>query len=92
MSQLKLVKMKHFSEKVTRPMCPPSKLAMRIITDKSTVPIKTEKTEQSVIKLQPPTQLKTFPPQNVKFKVSGVRFFSQQALLKSKLFFPLNKI
>lgn len=85
MGQLKSVKMKnYFENKETRPICPPSKLAMRVITDKSALPIKTEKTEQSMIKLQPPTQLKTFPAQNVKIKVSGVRFFSQQAVLKSK--------
>lgn len=84
MSQLKSVKMNHFLEKDSRPKCPPSKLAMRVITDKSAVPIKTEKIDQSMIKFQPPSQLKTFPPQNVKIKVSGVRFFSQQAVLKSK--------
>lgn len=85
MGQLKSVKMKNYlGIGETRPICPPSKLAMRVITDKNAVPIKTEKTEQSLIKLQPPaTQIKTFPTQNVKLKVAGVRFFSQQAVLKS---------
>lgn len=85
MAQLKNVKMKKYLEQgEIKPICPPSKLAMRVITDKSAVPVKTEKPEQAIIKLPPQTQFKTFPAQNVKIKVSSVRFFSQQAVLKSK--------
>lgn len=86
MGQLKSVKMKNYLEQgEIKPHCPPSKLAMRVVTDKSAVPVKTEKSEHTMIKLPPQTQFKTFPAaQNVKIKVSSVRFFSQQALLKSK--------
>lgn len=85
MGQLKSVKMKNYMEQSEiKPICPPSKLAMRVVTDKSTIPTKTEKSDQAIIKLPPQTQFKTFPAQNVKIKVSSVRFFSQQAVLKSK--------
>lgn len=85
MGQLKSVKMCNFLEHgESKPNCPPSKLAMRVIADKSAAQIKSEKSEQGLIKLPPQTQFKTFPAQNVKIKVSSVRFFSQQALLKSK--------
>lgn len=85
MGQLKSVKTKNYLDvEEIKPICPPSKLAMRVIADKNAVPIKTEKVDQTLVKLHPATtQLKTFPAQNVKIKVSGVRFFSQQAVLKS---------
>lgn len=85
MAQSKSVQITNYSDMNDAvPICPPSKLAMRVIVDKNVVPIKTEKSEQNPPRLQ--AQLKTLPTQNVRFKLSGLRFVHQNAVLKSKLF------